>query len=436
MEKYSTPPIHGDNMWNMAETLFPIHRTIVNKGFRDSLEIIKEHLDITILEYESGKEVWDWIIPDAWDVKDAYIKNESGDIIVDFRNNNLHLAAYSMPFRDRISKEELLEHIWTLPEQPDAIPYRTLYYTANDWKFCLAHKDLCKFEDGEFYEVCIDVDMKPGKLCIGEYYLPGESEKEIILTSYLCHPSLANDNLSGVVLAVETMNILKTLKNRRYSYSLLIVPEAIGTTTYLATHEEQIEDIAGGYVFTCCGDSGKITYKKSYKGDTFVDDAAAFVITQKYGGDDSSVRDFWPNGSDEQKYNAPGVRLPVGSIMRTPYSEFPEYHTSRDNLEYISKEYLLDTLDTAIKTINILDNNEMLRNTFRGEPFLTKHGIYKSTDLKKPDKKSDAYIQRVLMMEIDGTNSLLNISQKWGYEFDDVYEVSRSFLKAGLVKPV
>ena len=436
MNKFHTPKSSMEEMWELIVELFPIHRTLVNDGFKNSLEIIKRKLDITILEYDSGMEVWDWIIPNAWNVREAYIKDSTGNRIVDFNNNNLHLAPYSAPFSGKLTKSELLKHIWTLPDDPGSIPYRTLYYKTDDWKFCIAHNDLRLFNDSEAYDVCIDIDSKPGKLCIGEYYLPGKTEKEILITSYLCHPSLANDNLSGVAVAVEIMKNLAAIDNRRYSYRLLVVPECIGATTYLATHEDQLHKIVGGYVLTCCGDDGIVTYKKTYSGNSIIDKAAVHVLKNKYQDSSFNEYDFWPNGSDEQKYNAPGVRLDVGSFMRTPYSEFAEYHTSKDNLSFISKEKLFDTLDSILRTLYVIDNDEILNNNYKGEPFLSKHGIYQSTDLKKPDKQSICYIQRVLMMELDGLNSLLDIADKWNYSFDDVYDVSREFLKSGLVRIV
>ena len=425
-----------NEMWGLIERLFPIHRTLVNDGFLESLEIIREKVDLNILKYDSGMEVWDWIIPDDWDVKEAYIADSRGNKLIDFRNSNLHLAAYSIPFTGKLTKKELSEHILTLPDYPEAIPYNTLYYKKNDWKFCIAHNEWEKFKDGEIYNIHIDVEIKSGKLCIGEYYLPGKTTKEIIITSYLCHPSTANDNLSGVAVTVEAMKHLSKIKNRRYSYRFLIFPESIGSTTYLATHEDQLGDIIGGYVMTCCGDLGPMAYKKSYSGDSIIDKAAEYVIGQKYGKSNSNIRDFWLNGSDEQKFNAPGVRLPVGSFMRTPYSEFREYHTSKDNLDFISREKLYDSLDTLLKTIFVLDNNLKLKNNYKGEPFLSKHGIHKRIDLKNPDRQSLAYMQRAMMMEFDGLQSFLDISNKWGYCFEDIVELSKDFLNTGLVQMV
>ncbi|MBI5557306.1 MAG: DUF4910 domain-containing protein [Deltaproteobacteria bacterium] len=422
-----------DTMWAMVEELFPIHRTLVNDGIRNSLELIRSSLDIAIHEFPSGMHVWDWIIPEAWNVNQAYIADLSGRKLVDFRNNNLHLAAYSCPFQGRLTKAELLEHIWTLPDQPDAIPYRTLYYKENQWRFCLAHDELSLFNDDDQYEVCIDVDLRPGKLCVGEFVLPGKTDKEIWLTSYLCHPSLANDNLSGVALAVSVMKTLASMPDRQYSYRLLLWPESIGATTYLASHEQILEKVVGGYVFTCCGDAGPITYKKSYFGNTLIDQAALHALRYADRGN-YSIRDFWLNGSDEQKFNAPGVRLPFGSFMRTPYSEFPEYHTSKDNLSFISKDQLAEILSVVLKALFIADTNRIYEPLYKGEPFLSKHGLHRQVDLKRPDRKSLAYIQRVLTMETDGHNSLLDIANKWDYHFDDILDESIIFSQAGLFK--
>ena len=449
MDRYVEVPENAkENMWQLIEELFPIHRTLVGAGFRRSLDIIKEQLNISVLSYESGKQVWDWIIPNEWNVREAYIENSEGERIVDFQNNNLHLAAYSCSFEGKLEYKELVKYLCTLPNQPDAIPYRTLYYEEDEWMFCLSYNDFQKaFKEGidRAYYVVIDVEEKPGFLQIGEYYLQGRKEDEIIFSTYLCHPSMANDNLSGVAVAVELMKILATTKEREYSYRLLIMPEGIGPIAYLANTEDpmlldnalsKMKKIKGGYVFTCCGDPGSLTYKRSYNGNAKVDQAAIYAIKDKYDPYyfKYDIRDFWHHGSDEQKFNGPGVRLPFGSIMRTPYAEFKEYHTSDDNLDFISKDSLYDTLETALRILFVLDNNEVLEPKYRGEPFLRKHGLGYSVDLKKVDKSSGAYMRRVLLMELDGYKSLLDIANKCKYRFEDLYNASRDLLKAGLVE--
>ena len=435
MNKYSLPDSSMDSMWELITKLFPIHRTLVNEGFRESIEIIKEKINLTVLEYNSGMHVWDWIIPDAWNAKDAYVKDSNGRKLIDLDKSNIHLAPYSVPFQGKLSGKELLKHICTLPDQPDAIPYRTLYNNKEgDWKFCIEHNDLDLFDENENYNVLIDVDIKPGKLLIGEYYLPGKKEEEIVFSTYLCHPSLANDNLTGVAVAVEIMKILSEVEDREYSYRLLIVPEGIGAITYLATHEDQIEKILGGYVFTCCGDPGSVTYKKSYSGNSIIDRAASHVVKNKYEHSNYSIRNFWLHGSDEQKYNGTGVRLPFGCFTRTPYGEFEQYHTSKDNLDFIERESLFDFLDTILETLYVLENDEVLKNNYKSIPFFSKHGIHRYIDSKNVDRESDAIILRMLGWEIDGVQSLLDIAEKWNFKFRNVHHVSRDFLKVGLAE--
>ena len=411
----------GDLMWELASRLFPIYRCLVNEGVKESLEIIREYLDISIQQYPSGQEVFDWVIPNSWEVNVAYIKDSDGNTIVDIKDNALHLAAYSSPINKVLSGAKLRDYIDSLPDMPKTIPYRTLYYKKNQWLFCMSHESLSKVQDDKNYTVVIESYQKPGNLNIGDYLLPGKSKKEIWITSYICHPSLANDNLSGVVTAVASMLALSRLKDRKYSYRLLIWPESIGALTYLANHKSSLSNVKGGYVLTCCGDPGDITYKKTRMGDSVFDLAASHAI-RYLGKTDDRVRDFWLNGSDEQKLNAPGFRMEFGSFMRTPYSEFPEYHTSDDNLDFIKKEQLLDTLDHVMNALYIVDKNDVFFPKIIGEPFLSKHNVHRQVDLKKPDHHSLAYIQRLLIMEVDGDSSLLDIAEKWEYNFMEIYD--------------
>jgi len=246
---------------------------------------------------------------------------------------------------------------------------------------------------------------------------------------------LANDNLSGVVTAVSTILALSKIKDRTYSYRLLIWPESIGALTYLSNNKNMLNDVKGGYVLTCCGDTGDITYKKTRAGDSVFDLAATHAIRHN-GKTDDRVRDFWLNGSDEQKLNAPGIRMEFGSFMRTPYSEFPEYHTSDDTLNFIKQEKLLDTLNHVITSLYIIDRNDVFSENYIGEPFLSKYNLHRQVDLKNPDHHSLAYIQRLLIMEIDGTTSLLDIAEKWNYNFMEIYEEFDRLYSAGIFKKI
>jgi len=423
-----------DLMWDLINRLFPIYRCLMNKGVEDSLELIKQYIDITIKKYPSGQEVFDWVIPDAWEVNEGYIEDEDGNRLVDFNVNTLHLAAYSCAFAGIIKGSELKEHIATLPEMPKTIPYRTLYYKKDQWMFCMSQDTLAQIQDGKDYKVVIDVDLAPGDLCIGDYYLPGKSEQEIWITSYICHPSLANDNLSGVVTAVATMQALSRLEERNYSYRLLIWPESIGALTYLANyHHNKTDLVRGGYILTCCGDPGRITYKKTWDGNSAFDLAATHAI-RHFGETDDRVRNFWLNGSDEQKLSAPGIRKEFGSFMRTPYSEFPEYHTSEDTLDFIDPDKLFDTLQHVVIALFIMDKNDAFVPNYIGEPFLSKYNVHRQVDLKKPDHHSLAYIQRLLTMEIDGTSTLLDIAERWGYNFMEIYDEFRRLYDVEIFK--
>ena len=418
-----------NQIWSLLEKLFPVHRTLVNDGYDKSLQIIKEELELEIECYKSGQKVWDWIIPNSWDVNDAYIEDKSGNRLVDFKNSNLHLSAYSEAFSGIISHEELMKHVNYLPEQPDAIPFNYLYYEQG-WSFNISHDSLKNFKEKE-YKVHIDVDEKPGELKIAQCYLPGQIEDEVLFSVYLCHPSLANDNLSGVVIGVELFKYLSKLVNRKYSYRLLIMPETIGPITYLSNHMDTIEKIIGGFVLYCCGDKGNITYKKSYAGNSYVDRVAIYVC-DKYT-ENHDIIDYFPGGSDERQYNAPGLRLPVGAFMRTNAGKFSEYHTSKDDLTVVSKESLFDTFRLLLKVVYVLETDRIYTNNYRGEPFFKKHNIRYPTQREGIDVSEPYYI-KILASEIDGNNSLLDISQKWEIPLDILSKLTKIMLKADLIK--
>lgn len=417
----------GDAIWSLMCRLFPIHRTLVNSGLRKSLEIIAEELPLTILEVESGRRVWDWVVPDAWEVRQAYIADTSGRRLVDFAHNNLHLAAYSAAFQGRVSREVLLNHLVWIDEHPDAIPFGYQYYRSV-WQFCIAKNDLVMFTDDE-YDVCVDVERKPGRMCLGELYLPGTTDREFVISTYLCHPQLANDSLSGVVTGVQVFQALARASHRRHGFRLLIVPETVGCIAYLATHEELIPRMAGGYALTCCGDRGPLTYKKSYSGDALVDRAALNVLKHENNGAAFRERDFAPWGSDERQFNAPGVRVPFGVFTRTTYGEFPEYHTSKDDLTFVTRESLLDTARAVLSTLRVLDNNATYRNTFRGEPFLSRHGLH----IPFLQPQDDGFVNQIISHETDGTQDLLAIAEKYGRSFRQVKAFNDRFEAAGLV---
>jgi len=417
-----------NQIWSLMKKLFPIHRTLINDGFDNSLKIIEDELELDIKCYKSGQKVWDWIIPNSWNVNEAYIEDKSGKRLVDFKNSNLHLSAYSEAFSGMISHEELMEHINYLPEQPTAIPYNFLYY-EDGWSFNISYDSLKNFKEKE-YKVHIDVDEKPGELKIAECYLPGQNDDEILFSTYLCHPSMANDNLSGVVTGVQLFKYLSKLKNRKYSYRLLIMPETIGAVTYLSNHMDKIEKIIGGFVLYSCGDSSEITYKKSYSGDSYIDQVAKYAC--EHYKENYDIIDYFPGGSDERQFNAPGVRLPFGAIMRTPAGKFKEYHTSKDDLAVVDKESLFDTYKFLTKIVDLFEMNQVYKNNYKGEPFFKKHNITYPTQQEGLDV-SEAYNVKILASEIDGNNSLLDISNKWKISMEQLNKASKKLLDAGLI---
>ncbi|MBL4889179.1 MAG: DUF4910 domain-containing protein [Candidatus Lindowbacteria bacterium] len=422
---------NGFAIWDLMEHLFPIHRTLVSDGYRNSLEIIKKHLDIDVLEHDTGEEHYDWVIPDAWDVNEAYIEDSKGVRIIDFSNSNLHLAAYSVPFQGKISKDELFEHLYWLEDQPDAIPYDYLYYREK-WQFCISKNDLKKFTDSEYY-VHIDVNKRPGKLLIGEKLIKGKSDKEFIISSYMCHPSVANDALSGVVTGIEVFKKLEELAKKEelnYSYRFLIVPETIGMITWLSTHEDLFDKIQGGYVLTTCGDGGNPSYKKSYPGDALIDRAAIHALDHNTDYPENTIIEYLLAGSDERQFNSPGIRIPFGSLMRTMYEDFPEYHTSKDDMTLVTKEGLLDTARNVLETIFILDNNATYKATYKGEPFLSKHDLH----IPFVGYEGDGYVNQIVMHESDGVMDLLSIAEKHNNPFKKILEFSKKFEEKGLLK--
>ncbi|NJO94500.1 MAG: DUF4910 domain-containing protein, partial [Hydrococcus sp. RM1_1_31] len=348
----------GTQMYQLIGELYPICRSITGNGVRKSLRILQGYIPLELHEVPTGTKVFDWIVPKEWNVRDAYIKNAKGKKIVDFQQSNLHLLNYSIPVREKMSLTQLKEHLFSLSDRPDWIPYKTSYYKET-WGFCLTHRQLESLEEGE-YEVFIDSSLEAGHLTYGEYFLPGESDDEILFSCHSCHPSLCNDNLSGMVLATFLAQQL-SLRSRRYSYRFLFIPGTIGSITWLSLNESRVDRIKHGLVVAGVGDGGKLTYKKSRRGDAEIDKAVAHVL--KYSGQDYAIEDFSPYGYDERQYCSPGFNLPIGSLTRTPFSRYPEYHTSADNLDFVRADSLEDALEKYLAIVDVLENNQKYLNT-------------------------------------------------------------------------
>lgn len=419
----------GNEMYQLMEELYPICRSITGNGVRKTHEIIRKHIPIETHEVPTGTQVFDWTIPKEWNIKDAYVIDPKGEKIIDFKKSNLHVLNYSTPIRAKMSLKELKPHLYTLPNQPDVVPYLTSYYKEN-WGFCLSHNQFLGLQDGE-YEVVIDSSLKDGHLTYGEYYLKGKSDKEILISCYTCHPSLCNDNLSGVVLTTFLANYLSSF-TLKYSYRFLFIPETIGAITWLSLNEPNVSKIKCGLVVTCVGDPGKLTYKKSTQGDAYIDRIAMNVL--KNSNVDYNIVDYFPPGSDERQFSSSAFKIPVGLLMRTPFTKFPEYHTSADDMKFVQPKYLADTFSKYLSIIYILENNKTYLNLNpKCEPQLGKRGIYTMIGSQKDGYMDEFAIVAVLSLS-DGKYSLLDISERTGIGFESIKKASDSLLAHDLLK--
>ena len=418
----------GERMHALASRLFPLCRSITGDGVRETLREVAEQIPLELHEVPSGTQVLDWTVPDEWNIREAHIATTDGRRIVDFGESNLHVVSYSEPVRAEMTLEDLRPHLHVHPERPDWIPYRTSYYTR-DWGFCLRRNQIEALEDVT-YEVVIDSTLAPGSLTYGECFLPGRSEDEIVLTTHVCHPSLANDNVSGIALLTEIGAALAELP-RRYSYRLLFIPGTIGSVTWLARNEDQVSRVTGGLVIACVGDSAPLTYKRSRRGDSPVDRAGAHVVGRSGG----RVLDFVPWGWDERQFNSPGFDIPVGCLTRSLEGEFPEYHSSADDLELITADRLENALQSTLEILDVLEHNRTYRNLSpRGEPQLGRRGLYRG--LGGPDPGTEQLAVLWVLNQSDGSHTLLDIAERSGLAFSDVDRASGALLEAGLLAEV
>jgi aminopeptidase-like protein len=420
----------GKNIYDLIERMYPICRSITGSGVRDTLKIIRTEIPVKVKEIESDTKVFDWVIPKEWNIKDAYIENSKGKRIIEFKNNNLHVINYSVPVKKTVSLKELKEHLFSLPNHPDWIPYRTTYYDE-EWGFCLSHNQLLALKD-EKYEVVIDCSLEKGHLTYGELLIKGMIRDEVLISTHICHPSMCNDNLSGIAVAAFLAKYLSQTENR-YSYRFLFIPGTIGSITWLALNEKKTKKIKHGLVLTGLGDSGSITYKKSRQGNAEIDRVTEYVL--KRSGEHYSIIDFYPFGYDERQYCSPGFNLPMGTFMRSTHGNYPEYHTSADNLKFIKPDKLNDSLQKIKSVIEILEGNKTFINLNpKCEPQLGKRGIYKAMNEVGEDKaKLQMAILWVLNLS-DGSNSLLDIAKKSTFEFELIRNASTILLKNNLLK--
>lgn len=415
-------------MYALAERLFPICRSITGKGVRRSLQILQEYLPLEVEEVPSGTPAFDWTVPREWNVREAWVKGPAGGKVIDFQQHNLHLLSYSVPVHRRLSLSELKAHLFTLPAQPDLIPYRTSYYEEN-WGFCLPHRQYEALPEGE-YEVFIDSSLEEGHLTYGAYFLPGETEEEVLFSAHICHPSLANDNLSGISLLAFLAQELQK-KPRRYSYRFLFIPGTIGAITWLSRNEDKTHNIRHGLVASLLGDPGGFTYKRSRRGNAEIDRAAEHVL--KHSGHPYQIIDFIPYGYDERQFCSPGFNLPVGSLTRSPFATFPEYHTSADNLSFIQPRCLEESLEVYLRIAEVLEGNARYQNLNpKCEPQLGRRGLYDAIGGDSDGKALQMAMLWVLNLS-DGTHSLLDIAERAGCSFGVVQRASGLLREAGLV---
>lgn len=436
----------GDANWRAAELvameqlfdrLWPLNRSLSGEGVRRTHAVLKEMLPLQTFEVPSGTQVFDWTVPPEWNVKAAYIEGPDGRRVVDWENHNLHLLGYSRPFSGEMSLAELDEHLFSLPEQPTAIPYVTSYYRPR-WGFCLSHEQRVRLPEGR-YRVVIDTELQAGSMTLSECVLPGLSTQEVLISTYTCHPSLANNELSGPLLAAFLYRRLASLTRRRLSYRFVFAPETIGSIAYLHLRGETLRQrVIAGYVATCTGGPGGLTYKRSRDAPTLADRAAEHVLGLPRAAEahPPTVLDFSPTGSDERQYGSPGFRLPVGSLMRTMYGNYPEYHTSLDDKAFLELANVQRTLDAYHEICLVLDGNECFRSLAPyGEPQLGRRGLYPDITVAGANV-GVAEATFWVLNQADGERDLLSVAERSGLPFGDVRTAAERLAAADLIRSV
>ncbi len=462
---------------NLFEQLFPICRSITGNGVRKSLSILKEITDFQINEIPSGTICYDWKVPNEWNINDAYVKDSSGNKIIDFQKNNLHVVNYSISVDDILTFEELEKHLHMLKDYPDSIPYRTTYY-KEDWGFCISYDQFKKMDRNSKYTVKIDSTLQPGKLTYGEYVIEGNSGKEFLFSTYCCHPSLANDNLSGLILWTLLLRKLKSLKTN-HTYRFIVVPETIGAIAYLSTHEKIMKNVLGGFILTCVAGPGKFSYKKTFQGNDLIDAVVNKTFSELKL--DFKQYNFDVSGSDEGQYSSPFFRIPIGTICKDKYHEFEYYHTSKDNLDFINSNYLAETLDIYYSVIMNLENTPLTdfqnhqknldvkqtklkrKMIYRSlnpycAPMLSKRGLYPTLGGKIKQKAADSFKNHFeqkynttngkslsgkeldaivwVMFYSDGQTSLLEISEKIDFPLNILRNTAEILCKHNLLEKI
>lgn len=425
----SSPAHSSQEMMDLVRDLYPICRSITGDGVRETLRLVSRWLPLEIHEVPSGTAVFDWAVPDEWNITGAYIETMSGERIVDFRDNNLHVLNYSTPVDGVVSREELEAHLFSSEENPDWVPYRTSYYTRR-WGFCLTHSQRVRLNQ-EKYRVKVDSSLATGSLTYGEIQIPGQSRDEIVIYTHVCHPSLCNDNLSGISVAAAVGRALMEQPARRYGYRLVFAPGTIGSITWLSKNRDRLRHVCHGLVVGLLGDAAPHTYKRTRDGAAEIDAVAEHVLRGR--SDDNRFLDFSPYGYDERQFGSPGINLPVGRLTRSVNGGYPQYHTSADNLDLISAASLQESVDVVLEIMEALQENRRFINLQPYcEPQLGKRGLYRNTGGVNIADRENAMLW--LLNQSDGTKSLLDIAKKSGNSFDTLVEVAAELVDTQLLE--
>ncbi|MGA8555099.1 MAG: DUF4910 domain-containing protein [Candidatus Acidiferrales bacterium] len=418
-------------MMALVEELFPICRSITGNGVRQTLAILQQYIPIEISEVPSGTPVFDWTVPPEWNIREAYVVGPDGTPVIEFAANNLHVVQYSTPIDAVMPLDELRPHLHSLSDEPDWIPYRTSYYTES-WGFCLTHRQLSSLADG-LYRVVIDSDLTPGHLTYGELVIPGDTDDTVLFSAHICHPSLANDNLSGIAVATMLARYLQAFR-LRYTYRFLFIPGTIGSLTWLARNEGEVQQIVHGLVLSCLGDAGGMTYKQSRRGNALIDRIVAHVLCHDEAP--HRIMPFVPYGYDERQYCSPGFDLPVGCLMRTPNGEYPEYHSSADNLSLLRPESLSHSLAMLQRIVAVIEGDALYRSSNpKGEPQLGRRGLYAAMGGQRAASSHQLALLWVLNLA-DGHHSLLEMAERAGLPFAAIRAAADALIAAELLEIV
>ena len=431
IEKNFDDSLHvGKNMHDMAKDLWPICRSITGEGVRETLEYIKGHIpDLEIHSIPSGEKIFDWTVPDEWTIRSAYIEDVEGNKIVDIIDNNLHIVGYSEPIDKWMSLDELNKYLHSLPNQPNAIPYITSYYERR-WGFCITEDQRRSLKEGKYHAV-IDSEIKPGEMNYGEILVPGKTKKEIFLSTYICHPSMANNELSGPVVTTMLTKWIKSLQDTHYTYRIIFIPETIGSIAYLSKNIDYLKaNVVAGYNVTCIGDENCYSYLPSRDGNTLSDRVALYVLKKI----DPEFRTYsWlDRGSDERQYCAPGIDLPIASIMRSKYHEYDEYHTSLDDLSFVTPKGLFGGFSALKEAITVIENNLTYSSCILGEPQLGKRGLYPNLSTK--DHSDNVTTMMNLLSYCDGNHDLLSIAESLNEDFQLILSIIETLLKHSIIE--